>query len=91
MDEGTPVIIRDNEQFATLVNAWRFSGIWDEFSLVYENTTSIPARLRGFTIIANDDVREPYGALLQIEPPNSHADSQPNYAKQKLLAKIRLS
>jgi len=89
-DEDHPVTIRDDARFETLVKAWKYSGTWQSFSQVYESKPDIPVRLQGFTIIANNDPNEPYGALLQVTPPQAQADSHSNYAGRKLLAKIRL-
>ena len=89
-DQEYPVTIRDNERFETLVNAWKHSGIWDDFTHVYEGKPDVPTRLKGFTILTSADPAEPYGALLQVGPSQAKEDCQAAFAGRKLLAKVRL-
>lgn len=89
-DDEYPVTIRDDERFGTLVTAWKYGGLWDDFAVIYEGKPDVPDRLQGFTVIASNDPAERYGALLQVAPSQAKADCQTKYAGRKLLAKIRL-
>jgi hypothetical protein len=89
-DDAYPVIIRDDARFEALVKTWKYCGTWDTFSQVYEGKHDVPARLRGFTVIASNDPAEPYGALMQLTPSQAVSGNGSNDTRRKLLAKIRL-
>lgn len=85
--QSEPTTITDNAGFQSLVQMWKFVGMWDDFSVVYDDMGEVPARLRNYTVVRSDDPNEPYGALLQMTPPNGAA---PSLIGKKLLAKVRL-
>lgn len=88
---GLPTIIKDEKCYDTLINAWKFAGVWDTFGLVYDGMSDVPERLTGFVVVTSKDASEEYGILMQITPEQVNMSNSDNLMKQKLLAKVRLN
>ena len=88
--QSEPTTITDNAGFQSLVQTWKYVDMWDNFGVVYDDLREVPQRLRSFTVIRCDDPSEPYGALLQMAPPNATGEAAPSFIGKKLLAKVRL-
>ncbi len=91
IDNNLPATIIDDAGFQSLVNAWKFADIWDQFDVIYDGKPDVPARLHGFTIVRSNNPQEPYGVLLQMCPKQAKTDDGPQYMGKKLLAKVRLN
>ncbi|MEO1641583.1 MAG: hypothetical protein AAFU41_20330 [Pseudomonadota bacterium] len=85
-----PATITDNAGFQSIVQTWKFVDMWDNFNVVYDDLGQVPQRLSSFTVVRSDDPNEPYGALLQMAPPQMSGEAAPSYVGKKLLAKVRL-